>query len=304
MFSQEIAEIREQKELLNDLDHQIAKELANLATLKAELVRELIAERQRKLEFKGAEPGTIQEEEESAEKLREERDRLQEKLVAYLKMNSDEAAIKKARAALRAVNVELETKNSLIRGLQGKEPLNFQSFALESHLKGRFYARRLPRYREKQAVIKSAISSRMESVSKLRQIRRREAGNLSKAMKGLESLAWKLAQLEVSKRLLLSQSSTTKLTKLLQRWKSHEFSPPNDGMAEYFDQKNHQRGIARTWLMKHLEERGLDGPQVIGKFGQLFSQKLSDELAAELLIFTRREFQDLFEEILHELKSS
>ena len=304
MFSQEIAEIREQNELLNDLDHQIGEELADLAALKAELVRELVAERQRKSDFKGAEPGTIQEEEENAKKLREERDRLQEKIVAYLKMNFDEAAIKKAIAALKAVNVELETKNSLIRGLQGKEPLNFQPFALESHRKGRFYARGLPRHREKQAVIESAISSRMESVSKLREIRRKETGNLSKALRSLGSSARRMAQMEVSKSLLLSKSSTTKLTELLRRWKSHELSPPDDGIAEYFDRKNHQRGISRTWLMKDLEERGLDGPQVIREFGQLFSQKLSDELAGELLIFTRQEFFDFFEEVLAELKTS
>jgi hypothetical protein len=304
LFSQELAEIREQKELLNDLDHQIGDELADLAALQAELARELVAEGQRKSDFRGAEPGTIEEEEESAQMLRAERDGLQEKITSYLKTDLDESGVKEARAALKAVNLELDIKNSLIRGMQGKEPLSIQPLALESHRKGRFYTRGLPRYRERQAVIKSAISSQMESVAKLREIRSKEASKLLKALKRLGSSVRSIGQLEVSKRLMLSQSSTTRLTELLRRWKSQELTPPDDAIAEYFERRNHLRGISRTWLMRDLEERGHDGPQVIRKFGEFFSQKLPDELAGELLIFTRQEFFDFFEEILAELKSS
>ena len=302
MFSQETARIREQEELVAYIELQIDKEFSEIAGLKSQLQKEITEERQRKSQFSATEPGSIEDEERAAAKLRYERDALQEKIVLYIKENFDEATVLQAKKELQAKNAEITNKHSLIRGLQGKEPLSSDPAALQNHRKGRFYAQGLPNLKRRQAAIESPLSKRMQEVSKLRATKALETASLEKQVRALEASVKGLAQLKISADAFISEEFALGLNKLLRRWKSSELDPPEDGAVEYFERKNIQRGISRTWLMKDLEERGFDGKSMIGKFKLFFSEDLSDEVSGEILVLARREFGDFFEDVVDHLR--
>lgn len=298
MFSQEITLIREQEALLDNLEIQMERELSEIATLQSQLKNEMTLEKQRKSQFSANEPGSIEDEEREAEELRNVRDRLQERLVLYLKENFGGSTILQARKELQDINLELTNKTSLIRGLQGREPLSNHPAALQNHRKGRFYAQGLPNLRRRQAAIESRLSNRMQAFSKIRATRDLETASLEKQVRALEASARRLAQMEISEDALTSNSFSSSLQDLLLRWKSYEVSPPDNEFVEYFERRNNQRGIARTWLMNDLDERGLNSDFVLTRLNLLFTENLSIEVLGEILILARREFGDFFQELL------